>query len=83
MLAVAAVLGAVMLLAWDRFFVWFHELFFSGNTWLFSNTDTLIRLYPDAFWIGVAAWIAGLTVALAVVLLATTTLFLRRPAERH
>jgi integral membrane protein (TIGR01906 family) len=78
MLALAAVLGVVMLVAWDRFFVWFHELFFAGSTWLFSNTDTLIRLYPDEFWIGVAAWISAITVALALALLAATTMLLRR-----
>ena len=78
MLVVAAVLGIVMLVAWNRFFVWFHELFFAGNTWLFANSDTLIRLYPDEFWIGVAAWISAITVALALALLAVTTVVLRR-----
>jgi integral membrane protein (TIGR01906 family) len=78
MLGIAAVLGAIMLLAWDRFFVDFHEIFFEGDTWLFSNTDTLIRLYPDEFWIGVAAWISAISVALALVLLGGATLLLRR-----
>ena len=67
-LAVAAALGLFMLVAWDSFFVRFHGVFFDADTWRFPSTDTLIRLYPDEFWIGVAAWIAAITVALALLL---------------
>jgi integral membrane protein (TIGR01906 family) len=74
---IAAVLGVVMLVAWDAFFTRFHELFFEGDTWRFPVTDTLIRLYPDAFWMGVAGWIAGLTVALAVLVWIAAGLWLR------
>jgi integral membrane protein (TIGR01906 family) len=81
-LAVAAAVGLLMLVAWDGFFVGFHEMFFEGDSWRFSRTDTLLRLYPDEFWVGVASWIAGLTVALAVVLLVATTLLLRRERRR-
>jgi integral membrane protein (TIGR01906 family) len=77
-LGVAAVLGLFMLAAWDRFFVDFHGVFFEGDSWRFSRTDTLLRLYPDEFWTIVAAWIAGLAVAMALVAVAIATLLLRR-----
>ncbi len=77
-LVIAAVLGLFMLVAWNSFFVDFHGLFFSGDTWRFAETDTLLRLYPDEFWMGVAAWMAGITVALAVAIAVGTTLALRR-----
>jgi integral membrane protein (TIGR01906 family) len=32
------------------FFSGFHGLFFSGDSWLFAYSDTLIRLYPLRFW---------------------------------
>jgi integral membrane protein (TIGR01906 family) len=32
------------------FFADFHKVFFIGNTWLFPEDNTLIRLYPAAFW---------------------------------
>ncbi|HUI88209.1 MAG TPA: TIGR01906 family membrane protein [Anaerolineales bacterium] len=32
------------------FFAGFHGLFFQGNSWLFPDSDTLIRLYPLQFW---------------------------------
>ena len=33
-----------------QFFAWFHSLFFSGDSWIFEYTDTLIRLFPLRFW---------------------------------
>ncbi len=32
------------------FFAWFHSLFFTGDSWLFAYSDTLIRLFPIRFW---------------------------------
>jgi integral membrane protein (TIGR01906 family) len=77
-LGLAAAIGVFMLVGWDRFFVDFHGLLFEGDSWRFSHTDTLLRLYPDEFWMGVAAWISGLTVLLAVAVAVGTTLLLRR-----
>lgn len=31
-------------------FTQFHRLFFTGNTWLFLYSDSLIRLFPIPFW---------------------------------
>jgi len=36
-------------LFWE-FFTLFHKLFFSGDSWLFYYSDTLIRLFPIRFW---------------------------------
>jgi len=32
------------------FFTFFHQLFFTGDSWLFYYSDTLIRLFPIRFW---------------------------------
>lgn len=48
-----ALLGAVFLavfLSFDALFTAFHHLFFTGDTWLFAYSDTLIRLFPMQFW---------------------------------
>jgi integral membrane protein (TIGR01906 family) len=37
-------------LAWNVFFVQFHELLFPPGTWTFSYSDSLIRLFPEKFW---------------------------------
>jgi integral membrane protein (TIGR01906 family) len=44
---------AIGIFAWVsfwQFFTIFHELFFTGNSWLFLYSDTLIRLFPLPFW---------------------------------
>ena len=41
-----------------QFFTWFHSLFFSGDTWLFEFSDTLIRLFPIRFWEDAFLWAA-------------------------
>ncbi len=50
-----------------QFFTAFHGLFFQGQSWLFADSDTLIRLYPLKFWedtvlyIGIVAAIGAFT----------------------
>ena len=53
----------IILLGFDDFFVQFHSVFFSGDTWRFSTTDTLLRLYPEAFWQDTSQLAAGIVVA--------------------
>lgn len=62
----AIVLAVVAVLGWQQFFAAFHGLFFSEGTWTFRSTDTLIRLYPTAFWMDAAIVIAVLTIGGAV-----------------
>jgi integral membrane protein (TIGR01906 family) len=76
--AVAAIIGLLMLVAWDAFFTGFHRLFFSGRTWWFYADDTLRRVYPDAFWMGVGAWIAGIAVGFTAVVFLASSAWLRR-----
>ena len=66
-LGIAALAVPVILLGFDGFFLRFHEVFFSGDTWRFSNTDTLLRIYPEAFWQDVAKLAAAIVVGQAIV----------------
>ena len=48
--AVAVV--AMFAVGWDRFFVIFHEVFFNNDFWVFdSQTDPVINILPDAFFL--------------------------------
>jgi integral membrane protein (TIGR01906 family) len=49
--AVVVLLGMFIFpgLFW-AFFTGFHALFFTGDSWLFEYSDTLIRLFPLRFW---------------------------------
>ncbi len=49
-----------------QFFSWFHSLFFSGNSWLFAYSDTLIRLFPIRFWEDCFAYVGVISVLLSL-----------------
>jgi len=46
---IGAILAGVII-SFSALFTEFHRMFFSGDTWLFLYTDTLIRLFPMRFW---------------------------------
>ena len=63
-------LGA-MLVDFDDVLLGFHKLLFEGQSWHFSNEDTLIRVYPERFWNWTGIAMGVLVVAQAVVAIAT------------
>jgi integral membrane protein (TIGR01906 family) len=57
----AAIIGALVamsLVDFELFFTAFHQVLFEEGTWTFWETDTLIQLYPLAFWAD-AMWKLG------------------------
>lgn len=46
---IVAILIAV-LVSFNELFTGFHKIFFTGDTWLFLFSDSLIRLFPMPFW---------------------------------
>ncbi len=55
-------LGAFAAVSFWQFFAWFHSLFFEGSSWLFSYSDTLIRLFPLRFWQDAVIFIVGFAI---------------------
>jgi integral membrane protein (TIGR01906 family) len=51
-----------------QFFSAFHALFFSGDSWLFSYSDTLIRLFPLRFWQDCVIFIGGSSILIGLAL---------------
>jgi len=45
-----AAIGIFAGISFWQFFTVFHELFFTGDSWQFLYSDTLIRLFPMRFW---------------------------------
>ena len=54
-------------LNFDLLFTKFHQLFFTGDTWLFYLNDNLIRLFPMRFWRDLFIFIGGLTILASLV----------------
>ena len=67
-LVAVAVIAVLALTAWDFFFDRFHELFFAAGTWRFAFSDTLIRLFPERFWVDAAIAIGLLSSAAAIII---------------
>ena len=63
-------IGLLAVFAWQAWFEMFHRLFFDSGSWLFSYTDTLIRLFPIEFWfdsvltISILSFVGGTLLAL-------------------
>ena len=64
--------------AFSVLFVGFHEIFFDPNTWTFSFSDTLIRLFPQRFWEVAFGTIAVATLLQAGLLYLVSRLLLSR-----
>lgn len=58
-------IGAVIFMAvgFNQFFTYFHRVFFSGDTWLFLWSDSLIRLFPLQFWFDAFLFVGLATLA--------------------
>jgi integral membrane protein (TIGR01906 family) len=67
-IALLIVLVALVYLNFDWFFTRFHLTFFEGDSWIFSLSDTLIRLFPTRFWFDAASLWGALTLGEAVAL---------------
>jgi integral membrane protein (TIGR01906 family) len=65
-------IGAILVgvaVSFDWLFTEFHRIFFTGNSWLFSYSDTLIRLFPLPFWQDAFILMGVFTVIGAVILI--------------
>jgi integral membrane protein (TIGR01906 family) len=55
-------IGAIAIMgSFDRLFLWFHELFFKPDTYLFERHDLLIQIYPEPFWVDATSMFAIVT----------------------
>ncbi len=78
-------IGIIAAFAFRFFFVRFHRAFFTGETWIFPTTDTLIQVFPEKFWFDASLLIVILTLveAAAIGILALTWLGIRRRRAQH
>lgn len=63
------VLGGLIAWNWDQFFVAFHHLFFQNDYWIFDpQTDPVITILPDSFFLHCALMILILIVASSLIM---------------
>ncbi len=49
-LGLIVVILLAVAVSFNQLFTLFHRLFFTGDTWIFNYSDSLIRLFPLRFW---------------------------------
>jgi integral membrane protein (TIGR01906 family) len=77
---ILAVVALFVLLAWETFFVQFHELLFPPGSWTFLYTDSLIRLFPEKFWFDFGVLVTVGTLVEGLLLAVIGRILLRRTA---
>jgi integral membrane protein (TIGR01906 family) len=60
---------ALVAVSFNWLFTMFHRLFFSGDTWIFLYSDSLIRLFPIPFWRDAFIFVGAFTIGVAVLLI--------------
>lgn len=76
---VPAVLGGLIALNWENFFVTFHHIFFRNDYWLFNPaTDPVITILPDTFFLHCA-----IAILVLVILFSLLSLLVSRLLSRH
>lgn len=80
---VFAAIGVGLIVAFDALFTLFHRIVFPGGGWMFDpTTQRIVQLYPTPFWEFAAGTLAGLSVAIGLLVIAVTTMRLRRSQAR-
>ncbi len=64
-----AIILAGIAVSFNQLFTLFHKLFFTGDTWLFYYSDTLIRLFPMRLWQDAFIFMGIITLGLAILLI--------------
>ena len=73
-LILIAAVGIGIVTGFDAFFDSFHQLFFNDGTWLFYESDSLIRLFPEKLWVDGFSLAAIFTGLMAFLLLLVSIL---------
>jgi len=67
-------IGAFAMTSFWTFFEKFHAIFFEGDSWIFYNTDAIIRLFPLRLWQDAVLYLVG-----AVILTCLGIIFWLKP----
>jgi integral membrane protein (TIGR01906 family) len=72
-------IGIGLVVAFDALFTLFHRIVFPAGGWEFdATTQRIVQLYPTPFWEFAAGTLAVVSVGLGLLVIAVTTLLLRR-----
>lgn len=77
-LVIIIAVGVFAGMGFEAFFTDFHKLLFANGSWTFAASDTLIRLYPEQFWID-----SALSIGITVFVVSAFVFVLAWPTKRR
>lgn len=82
-IVIPLVLGGLIALNWQWFFVTFHHIAFNNDYWIFNAvTDPVITILPDAFFMHCAVMILALVILLSAVCFIIYRVALKKKATK-
>ena len=82
-IGLVVLVGVASLAGFEQVFYMFHVVSFANDLWqLDPSRDYLIAMFPEGFFFDATMWIAGLTIAQAVILTTPAALLRLRAAVR-
>ena len=78
-LGITLVAGVLFMTDFHRYFMIFHEIFFTNDLWLLDpDTDLLIRMLPEGFFLDMVKRIGLIFMILMVIVLVISVMILKR-----
>lgn len=79
LLASMSLLAALIFTNFSRYFTLFHEVFFDNDLWLLDpDTDLLLNIVPEGFFIDTAIYVTVIFVSLLIICCITSTVVLKK-----
>jgi integral membrane protein (TIGR01906 family) len=82
-IALMSIIGIAVAFFWQPFFLFFHQLLFPQGNWTFSRTSSLIRLFPEIFWVDYAIFLIGIVLTLSLISILLTTYFIQLKSSKN
>ena len=85
-LALVLAVGLFSVTGFDTLFLKFHQISFRNDLWLLNpNTDYLLLMFPQRFWLYSTLWVAAMTIisAMVIVTISGSYLLWRRQSSEQ
>ena len=83
-LGITAGAGLLFMSDFNKYFLLFHELFFSNDLWLLNpETDLLIRMLPEAFFLDMVRRIGIILLILLLIGVMVSVIILRKHKDKN
>lgn len=74
-------IGLMLLFAWQSLFIGFHQVFFPQGNWTFAADSTLIRLFPEKFWLDSFEAFTFLVIIMSIILTLVSYYYLKNSTQ--